>query len=347
MKKTKNYLLPELAKTKISRYRYWNIKDEHGITITSSDDVDEDTTFDATLDNIINQNVDAEVQVRFGINEPSSRHNPPYFIRINQEVEWVDPEESETVSINGVSYPADKNGNVNINLKSPMADQANNIQRPIIEQESAAQLRLEMDMQLQGLRREQELKDEKHQLIQQLKDERLQMTQELKDQRHSMEMQQALAQQKLEIKEMLLDQRETAIAEKEQNLAIKEQELDEKEEEITKDLKGYLKHVPNALGGVIKDFFKDEDDGGDKDKNDLKGTGDKKEDTDEDSPESPNTSPSPKSTNKSPKAKRTKVEFSFEPMNEEQENNSNKELKPLDHAESTDNNQPLNAPKAV
>jgi penicillin-insensitive murein endopeptidase len=38
MKKTKNYIDPDLAKRKIARYRYWSIKDDNGITIVTAED---------------------------------------------------------------------------------------------------------------------------------------------------------------------------------------------------------------------------------------------------------------------------------------------------------------------
>jgi len=119
MKRTKNYIDTELAKKKVSRYKYWSVKDENGITISSSDEESEDNhNFSELLDRIIADNVDAEIQVKYGTNEASSRNNPPFFIKINESIEWVEPIE-ETVNINGQEHKVDKNGNVNINLSTP------------------------------------------------------------------------------------------------------------------------------------------------------------------------------------------------------------------------------------
>ena len=79
MKRVKNYITTDLAKKKIARYKFWSIKDENGITITSSDDDKETRSFSDILDKIISDNVDAEVQVKFGTNEQSSRQNNPLF----------------------------------------------------------------------------------------------------------------------------------------------------------------------------------------------------------------------------------------------------------------------------
>lgn len=228
MKRVKNYIEPELAKKKIARYKYWSIKDENSITIVSSDDNPEGKNFGDFLDKIIADNVDAEVQIKYGTNEQSSRQNPPFFIKVNQEIEWVEPEEEDTVSINGIAHKVDKNGNVNINLSTP------EVQQPIVENANVDVFRQEMDMQLSGLRREYELKEEKWQ----------------------MEMANKMMEQTLKFKEMMLAERESRIAEKEQILAQKEAEILNKESEINDDVKGYLKQVPSALGGVLKELIK-------------------------------------------------------------------------------------------
>jgi hypothetical protein len=246
MKRVKNYIEAELAKKKISRYRYWSIKDENGITIISSDDNAEGRSFGDNLDKIIGDNVDAEVQVKYGTNEQSSRQNPPFFIRVNQEIEWIEPEEDEEVKINGVPHKVDKNGNVNINLTTPKMEK--------VEVENAIPIdtfRMEMDAQLQGLRKEYELKEEKWQL----------------------DMHNKLSEQNLKFKEMLLQERESRLAEREQALAIQEAELEEKQKEITEDVKGYVKQIPSALGGFIKEWVKD----GAKRKENLSGTKKEKE----------------------------------------------------------------------
>jgi hypothetical protein len=230
MKKVKNYIQSDLAKKKITRYKYWSIKDENGITIVSSEDEGEGQSFGDLLNRIIADNVDAEIQVKYGTNEQSSRQNPPLFIRINEEIEWVDPitDEPDTVTLNGVSHPVDKNGNVNINLATPTAEQ------PKIENANVDYFRQEMEMQLNGLRQESALKEEKMKI----------------------DLQNKLFEQTLTFKEMMLKDREAKILEREQALAAQEVLMESKQNDIQTDLKGYLKQVPNVLGGLIKEFIK-------------------------------------------------------------------------------------------
>ena len=121
MKKVKNYIDSELAKKKVARYRYWSIKDEQGITISTSEE--EGKSFSEVLDKIVSDNVDAEVQIKYGTNEQSSRNNPPLFIQINEKIEWVEPEE-EVVKINGVPHKPDRNGNVNIQFPEIKTEKA-------------------------------------------------------------------------------------------------------------------------------------------------------------------------------------------------------------------------------
>ncbi|TSE10001.1 hypothetical protein [Aquimarina algiphila] len=223
----KNYIAPDLAKKKIARYKYWNIKDESGISITSSEDSTDGRSFGEVLDNIIADNVDAEVQVKFGTNEQSSRQNAPIFIRVNETIEWVEPEEEETIKINGVPHKMDKNGNVNINLSTP------NVETPIIESPNDM-MRQEMEIQLEGLRKESELKE----------------------QRYQADLHNKLAEQTLKFKEMMLSDREARIAEREHDLAAKEAILDEKEAEMSDGLKGYVKLIPSTLGGVVTEWLK-------------------------------------------------------------------------------------------
>jgi len=229
MKKTKNYIESELAKKKTARYKYWSIKDENGITILSSDDENDNRSFDEVLDKIIEDNVDAEVQVKYGTNEQSSRNNPPYFIRINEEIEWVEAEE-ETVNVNGVPHKLDKNGNVSINLNTP-APVEPKIERAV----PIDTFRQEMEIQLNGIRREHELKEEKMML----------------------EMQNKIMEQNLNFKEMMLSEREARILEREQACVQHENQIEEKKNEIQEDVKGYIKQIPRALGGLIKEFVKD------------------------------------------------------------------------------------------
>lgn len=229
MKRIKNYIESDLAKKKIARYKYWSIKDENGITIVSSDDSSDGRSFGEVLDKIIADNVDAEVQIKYGTNEQSSRQNPPFFIRVNETIEWVEPEEDNTVQINGVPHKLDKNGNVNINLTSPALREQENTEAVPIDT-----FRQEMDMQLDGIRREHELKE----------------------QRWQMEMHNKLLEQDIKFKEMLLAEREARCKEREEALAVQQAQLDEKEKEISEDVKGYVKQIPNALGGVIKDWIK-------------------------------------------------------------------------------------------
>jgi hypothetical protein len=230
MRKVKNYIESDLAKRKIARYRYWSIKDENGITIISSDDNPEGKSFGDFLDKIISDNVDAEVQVKYGTNEQSSRQNPPLFIRINEEIEWIDPieEEPEQVRINGVAHKVDKNGNVNINLATPVQSES----EPKVENGKVDYFRQELEMQLEGIRREHELKEEKMKV----------------------DLQNKLFEQTLTFKEMMLKDREVKIAEKEQALAAQEALYEERKKEIQNDLKGYLKQVPTVLGGIVKEF---------------------------------------------------------------------------------------------
>lgn len=230
MKKFKNYIEIELAKKKIARYKYWSVKDENGITISSSDEESEDNkNFSELLDKIIADNVDAEVQVKYGTNEASSRNNPPFFIKINEDIEWIEPEE-ETVNINGKPHKVDKNGNVNISFSAPDYPR---VEEPKVETARIDYVRQEMDMQLAGLRREYELKEEKW----------------------NAEMQTKMAEQMLKFQEMMLTDREKRIAEREAILQQKEAEIFEKEQEIKGDLKGYLKQVPSALGSVLKELI--------------------------------------------------------------------------------------------
>lgn len=230
MKKVKNYIQADLAKKKIARYKYWSIKDENGITICSCEDNnDEKIDFSEMLDKIILDNVDAEVQVKYGTSEQSSRHNPPFFIQINDSIEWIDPEPDDTVTINGVAHKVDRNGNVNINLASPEVVQPQVIE-PTIQIDS---FRQEMDVQLQGIRREYELKEEKW----------------------NMNMQNKLMEQTIKFREMMLSEREARIAEKEQNLAAQQAQFEERELEIQDDVRTYLRQVPTVLGGLMKELL--------------------------------------------------------------------------------------------
>ncbi|MEW7289631.1 hypothetical protein [Aquimarina sp. 2304DJ70-9] len=227
MKKVKNYIPPELAKKKIARYKYWNIKDESGISITSSEDSEDGRSFAEILDRIISDNVDAEVQVKFGVNEQSSRQNAPIFIRINETIEWVEPEDDESIKINGIPHKVDKNGNVNINLSTPAPE------AQILEPQTDV-IRQEMEMQLEGLRKESELKE----------------------QRFQAELHNQLAEQTLKFKEMMLADREARITEREQNLAQQEAVLEEKSTEMSDELKGYVKLIPSTLGTVVSEWIK-------------------------------------------------------------------------------------------
>ncbi len=236
MRKVKNYIESDLAKRKITRYKYWSIKDENGITIVSSDDNPEGKSFSELLDKIISDNVDVEVQVKYGTNEQSSRQNPPMFVRINQDIEWIDPveEDPEEVRINGVAHKVDKNGNVNINLATPIQSES----EPKVETANIDYFRQEMEMQLSGIRREHELKEEKMKV----------------------DLQNKLFEQTLTFKEMMLKDREAKILEKEQALAAQEALYEQRKQEIQSDLKGYLKQVPTVLGGLVKEFILKKDD---------------------------------------------------------------------------------------
>lgn len=223
MKKIKNYITAELAKKKIARYKYWNIKDESGISITCSEDELGGQSFGDILDKIITDNVDAEVQVKFGTNEQSSRQNTPLFIRINETIEWVEPEEEDTVQINGVPHKVDKNGNVNINFTTA--------ETPVIE--TPDYFKQELEIQLEGLRKESALKE----------------------QRFQAELHHKLAEQTLKFKEMMLTDRESKITQREQLLAEQENALEEKQQQMSQQLKGYVKLIPSTLAGVINDWI--------------------------------------------------------------------------------------------
>ena len=228
MKKVKNYIDTDLAKKKLARYKYWSIKDENGITISAVDDNNPDNkSFAEVLDKIITDNVDAEVQIKYGTNEQSARQNPPFFITVNEKIEWIEPEPEDMVKINGVPHQVDKNVNVNINLTTR--------HEPIAERAEIITNKDELEMQLNGLRREYELKQEGV----------------------AQDMHNKLAEQSLKFKEMLLAERETRLNEREQIIALAEQAMDEKQREIQNDVKGYLREVPNALGGLVKDWIKD------------------------------------------------------------------------------------------
>jgi hypothetical protein len=235
MKKVKNYIDHELAKKKIARYKYWSVKDEAGITICTSDENNPDKkSFEEVLKQIMKDNVDAEIQVRYGTSDQSSRQNPPLFIKINEKIEWVEPEE-DTVSINGVPHKVDKNGNVNINLRTPSVPEQPKVEKAV----PIDTFRQEIDMRLDGIRREYEIKEEKWKI----------------------EMQNKLMEQTLKFRELMLADRENKLREREQSITDKENKLAEKENEIKEDVVGYLKQVPSALGTIIKEFTKSKKDG--------------------------------------------------------------------------------------
>ncbi|UZO79744.1 hypothetical protein NBT05_12375 [Aquimarina sp. ERC-38] len=225
MKKVKNYIPTDLAKKKVTRYKYWCIKDETGIIITSSEDENQELSFSEILDKIIADNVDAEVQVKFGTSEQNSRLNAPLFIRINEEIEWVEPEEDEEVKVNGIPHKVDKNGNVNINFQPPK------VETPIVENTSDT-IRQEMEIQLEGLRKENELKE----------------------QRYQSDLHNKLAEQTLKFKELMLNERESRLRERESAIAEQEARLEERSFEMQDTLKGYARHVPGVLGSLIKEY---------------------------------------------------------------------------------------------
>ncbi len=228
MKKVKNYIEADLAKRKIARYDYWSVKDDRGAIMRTSDGGQE---FGSLLDSIIADNVDSEVSVKYGNNEQASRQNPPLFIRVNESIEWVEPEPDDTVTINGVPHKVDKQGNVNINFTGP------NNEEPRVEPASVDLFRQEMEMQLSGIRREHELKEEKM----------------------ALEMQNKLLEQTLKFKEMMVGEREARVAEREREIARQEAFIEERETEVRDDVRGYVRQLPSALGGLIKDLLKDPD----------------------------------------------------------------------------------------
>ncbi|PHQ85483.1 MAG: hypothetical protein COB65_02940 [Thalassobium sp.] len=234
MKKVKNYIEPELAKKKIARYKYWSIKDEGGITICTSDENNPDNkSFAEVLNKIVKDNVDAEVQIRYGTSDQSSRQNPPLFIKINEKIEWVEPEE-DSVSINGTPHRVDKNGNVNINLTSPDNKESGAEKAIPIDT-----FRQEIDLRLEGIQREHQLKEEKW----------------------AIDMQNKLMEQTLKFREMMLAERESRLLEREQSVAHQENNINRKKQEIQSDVASYLKQVPSALGAIIKEFATSKKDG--------------------------------------------------------------------------------------
>jgi hypothetical protein len=227
MKKVKTYIDPDLAKKKIARYKYWSVKDETGVTICTSDENNPDNkSFADILKQVNKDNIDAEIQVRYGTSEPSARQNPPIFIKINEEIEWVEPEE-ETVSINGVPHPVDKNGNVNINFRTPATNPLQTEKAVPIDT-----IRQELEIQLEGIRREHALKEEKW----------------------AIDVQNKLMEQTLKFREMMLAERESRLLEREQTISQEENHISKKKQEIQSDVASYLKQVPSALGAIIKEF---------------------------------------------------------------------------------------------
>ncbi len=224
MKQVKNYLDPDVAKRKIARFQFWSIKDESGVIICSATQNNPGKkSFDEMLEQIVEEDIDAEVQIRYGSNEQSSRNNPPFFIKINDNIEWINPEPDEKVTVNGIPQKPNRNSNVNINLSTPKA-----------EQPETPDWRNEMEIQLKGLRQEYELKNEQTRL----------------------EMQNKILEQTMQFKNMLLEQKENELRQREAGLDEREAELEERITEIQDNLKGYFKEIPSALAGLFRDFIK-------------------------------------------------------------------------------------------
>ena len=231
MKKVKNYIDPEQAKKKLQRYNYWSIKDENGILICSSNENNPDgRSFSEILDKILEDNVDAEIQIRVGPNEHSSRQNHPFFIRVNENIQWVDPEESQGVSVNGVRQLPDRSGRLNINLQT--GDENQKIERA----EEYFNVKDLMESRLDGLREENRINEQR--LLQ--------------------EMQNKLSEQNLRFQEMLIQKREEELSKKAQQLEERQAELQKREQQIQQELKSYLKQVPNVLGSLLKQWFQKE-----------------------------------------------------------------------------------------
>lgn len=229
MKQVKKYLAPDVAKRKVSRFPFWAIKDENGVVICSaSQNNPEKKSFDEILEQIIDEGIDAEIQVRYGSNEQSSRNNPPFFVKVNDEIEWVNPTQDEKVNLNGLPQKTDKNGNVNINLSTPSQEHPT----------SPPNWRDEMDFQLKGLRQEYELKNEQTKL----------------------EMQNKILEQTIQFKNMLLEQKENELKQREEDLDEREAEIEDRISEIQDNLKGYFKEIPSALAGLFRDFIKKDSD---------------------------------------------------------------------------------------
>ena len=220
MKKVKNYITAEMAKKKISKYAFWSIRDQAGIVICDSNREDNKKSFDELIDESFENQVDKEISIKYGTTDNSARHNPPTFIKITEDVEWIDPEPDAEVSINGVPHKLDKNGNVNINLKSD---------NPTIEQIPTDYLREEFDVKLAGLRQESENKE----------------------QQIRMEMQNQNELQTIRFREMMVEEKEASILEREQQLEEREEIMKHREDEMAETLTGYMSVGTKALGGLI------------------------------------------------------------------------------------------------
>ena len=85
MSEEKYYITIERAKVQIPRYKFWTIRDQQGIIIYRSDEVD-DRSFSEMLDQVIKENVDPEISFKFGTTDNSARHNTPYFIKLNDDI---------------------------------------------------------------------------------------------------------------------------------------------------------------------------------------------------------------------------------------------------------------------
>ncbi len=278
---------PDEAKKRVSRYKYWCIKDEKGTVMFDSEGNDDGRTFDEYLDLILLQNIDKYVQVRCGTNSSSVKNNnTAMFILVKEdESTWIPPEE-QTVNINGTAHKVDSKGNVNINFPKIEPLQPDRIESATIDVVSQ-----KLELQLQGLRDEHSIKEQSMRL----------------------EMENKLALQNLEFQKMLLNQQQKELERREQECYDREQGIFEKEQETQNDLKGYIKHVPSALSGLVKDWMKDS-----KNEAELSGT------------EKPNTEPK----------KRKKVQFEVNTDNSEENEDLSESDDVLDGDELADQEEP-------
>ena len=188
MKRIKNYISVDLAKRKVGRYKYWEIRDQDQGIIYRSDDVDK--SFEELLDEIVESNADHEVSVKFGTSDGAARHRSLLFIKINEDVDYVDPPQREVVTIGGVPYPIDQNGKVDYKPPVSEVQQAEHIPLNGFREELQSQLGA------------------------------LQQQNEIDRKQSDFELQMKLEEQRMEFKSMLMDNEMKKLEERERNVLL-------------------------------------------------------------------------------------------------------------------------------